>query len=238
MSLGRDVEITWLGHSTFRIVSPGGKIILIDPWTYGNPACPDSHKAIDRLDLMLITHAHSDHMSDPVTIAGRASPSHIIANHEIATYLEAQGVSGCIGMNKGGSYTVDGITSTLVHADHSSSIAVGDTILPGGEACGFVIRFEDGFTLYHAGDTCAFGDMRLIAELHRPDVACLPIGDHFTMGPREAAVACRLLGTARVIPMHFGTFPLLTGTPAALRDSLSDQPGVEVLELRPGEPLA
>ena len=237
MKLGRGVEITWLGHSTFRLVSPGGKVLLIDPWTEGNPACPDAYTRIDNVDIMLITHAHDDHMSDAVPIARAAQPELVVAMHEICLYLEGQGVDGCSGMNKGGTQTHAGISITQVHADHSSGLNRDGTVVSGGEPCGYVIEFENGFTLYHAGDTNVFGDMRLIGQLYRPDVACLPIGDHFTMGPREAALACRLLEVPRVIPMHFGTFPILTGTPAALREQLGDQAGVEVLELTPGETL-
>ena len=237
MKLGRGVEITWLGHSTFRLVSPGGKVLLIDPWTEGNPACPDAYTRIDDVDIMLITHAHDDHMSDAVPIARAAQPELVVAMHEICLYLEGQGVDRCSGMNKGGTQTCGGISITQVHADHSSGLNRDGTVVSGGEPCGYVIEFENGFTLYHAGDTNVFGDMRLIGQLYRPDVACLPIGDHFTMGPREAALACRLLEIPRVIPMHFGTFPILTGTPAALREQLGDQAGVEVLELTPGETL-
>jgi len=237
MQLGQGIEITWLGHSTFKIVSAEGKVLLIDPWTIDNPSCPEEHKHFDELDVMLITHAHNDHMGNAVGIASEAKPALVVAIHEICGHLEGLGVSGCSGMNKGGTQIYDGISITQVHADHSSGLATDNTIIFGGEPCGYVIKFENGFTLYHAGDTNVFGDMRLIGQLYGPDLACLPIGDHFTMGPREAALACRLLGVPRVIPMHFGTFPLLTGTVASFREQLGDQSGVDVLELTPGIPL-
>lgn len=228
---------TWLGHSTFLVETPGGKRLLIDPWVDGNPACPADKKDVGRLDVILVTHAHSDHAGDAAAIAGRSGAT-VVAIVELAAWLQGQGVQHLVPMNKGGSVEVAGLRVTMVHADHTSGADSGGRIVYAGEPAGFVVRLENGLTFYHAGDTALFGDMRLIGELYRPDLACLPIGDHFTMGPREAAYAAHLLGVRRVIPMHYGTFPLLTGTPDALREALAAHPGVEVLALAPGERVA
>lgn len=233
--LNRDVEVTWLGHATFKIVTPGGKILLLEPWTAGNPACPNSHKRLDRVDLMLITHGHSDHMGDAVALGRQLHPQRAIAIWEISEFLASKGLDNCSGMNKGGTQEFQGIKVTMVDARHSSGILDGDRMIPGGEAAGYVVELENGFRLYHAGDTSLFGDMQLIGDLYRPDVAMLPIGDHYTMGPREAARAAQLLGVTRVIPMHYGTFPILTGTPEDLRAAA---PGLEIIEMRPGETLS
>lgn len=229
------VHITWLGHATFKITSPQGKVVLIDPWVQGNPACPDDQKQIDRVDIMLISHGHFDHAGDAVTIAKATNPT-CVGIVELTSWLDANGVENTIGMNKGGTIEVQGIKITMTHALHSSSI--GDSAYA-GEPCGFVLEFENGRKLYHAGDTCAFSDMQLINELYRPDVALLPIGDFYTMGPREAAVAVRMLGVKHVIPMHYGTFPILTGTPAALQDALQSLGlgEVEVIAMTPGQTI-
>lgn len=229
------VQITWLGHATFKITTAQGKILLIDPWTHGNPACPPELKNIDKVDLMLATHGHSDHIGDAIDIAIATKPR-VIAIVELAGWLNSKGVENTIGMNKGGTITLDGIRITMTHAIHTSGVEDGSY---GGDACGYVIEFENQRKLYHAGDTCAFSDMQLIHELYRPDVALLPIGDYYTMGPREAAVAVRMLGVRHVIPMHYGTFPILTGTPVALREAVQ-QLGldeVEVIEMQPGQTI-
>lgn len=229
------VQITWLGHATFKFTTPEGKIVLIDPWTQKNPATPDEFKRIDRVDLMLVTHGHSDHIGDAIDIAKATKPT-CVAIVELAGWLGSKGVEHTVGINKGGTINIDGIKVTMTHAIHTSGTEDGTY---GGDACGYVIEFENGRKLYHAGDTCAFSDMQLINELYRPDVALLPIGDYYTMGPREAAVAVRMLGVKHVIPMHYGTFPILTGTPAALRDALQTLGlnDVEVVEMKPGETI-
>ncbi|BAS28828.1 metal-dependent hydrolase [Limnochorda pilosa] len=237
MQLPQGVTLTWLGHGTFLLETPGGKRVLIDPWVQSNPACPDRLKSPGRLDLILITHAHYDHIADAVSVA-RESGAQTVAIFETAQWLQSKGVTRVLDMNKGGTAPVEGLKVTMVHADHSCGIQDGDRILYGGEAVGYVVELENGFRLYHAGDTGPFYDMRLIGELYHPDVACLPIGDHYTMGPREAAYAIRLLGVKRVVPMHWGTFPLLTGTPARLREEARDVDGLEVAELSPGDRLA
>jgi L-ascorbate metabolism protein UlaG (beta-lactamase superfamily) len=227
------LSITWLGHATFLLRSPGGKRILLDPWVIGNPTSPESAKKLGEVDLMLITHGHHDHTADAVSIA-RSSGAYVVAPHEVAVWLGQKGLQHMTGMNPGGTLKMLGLSITMVPAMHSSSVVEDDRIIYLGVATGYVVTFEDGLTIYFAGDTSIFGDMRLIGEMYRPTLAFLPIGDLYTMGPEQAAKACELLGVKRVVPMHYGTFPALTGTPAAFR-ALVEPRGVEVLELKPGE---
>lgn len=225
-------SMQWLGHGTF-VLRYADQTVLIDPWVMQNPACPDGLKQFDKIDTMLITHGHFDHIADAVALARQHQPT-VVGIFELCEWLGSKGVGKLEAMNKGGTHTVAGLQITMVHADHSCGIQDDDgSIIYGGEAVGFVIRVPDGPTLYHAGDTNVFGDMALIAELYAPDIALLPIGDRFTMGPYEAAKATKLLGVGRVIPMHYGTFPLLTGTPEAFRDALKG--AAEVIEMQPGD---
>lgn len=228
-------KFTYLGHASVRCDLPGGEVVLIDPWVQGNPACPEEHKSFDRLDAMLITHAHFDHMGDAVELAKKHKPK-VVASFEICSWLESKGAENCSAMNLGGSQDVLGLHVTMVRADHSCGISDGDQILYGGSAAGFIVRLPGGYTFYHAGDTALFSDMQLFCEMYRPELAFLPIGDLFTMDPVQAARASRYLGVRRVIPIHWGTFPALTGTPQKLVKALSDQ-GVncEVIALKPGE---
>lgn len=229
-------KFTCLGHATVRCDLPGGEVLLIDPWVQGNPACPEEHQRFDRLDAMLITHAHFDHMGDAIELAKAHKPKAVVANFEICSWLESKGVESCSGMNLGGSQNVLGLRVTMVRADHSCGISDGDQILYGGSAAGYIVKLPGGYTFYHAGDTALFSDMQLFCEMYRPELAFLPIGDLYTMDPVQAARACRYLGVRRVVPIHWGTFPALTGTPQKLVKALSDQ-GVncEVIALKPGE---
>jgi L-ascorbate metabolism protein UlaG (beta-lactamase superfamily) len=226
-------SFTWLGHATFLFRSPGGTRLVLDPWIAGNPSSPESAKKLGALDLMLITHGHSDHTGDAVPLA-RSSGATVIAPYEVSLWLQKKGLQQVIGMNPGGTLATHGLAITMVPAMHSSSVEENGQIVSLGVAAGYVIRFENGLTVYFAGDTCVFGDMRLIGELYQPAIGFLPIGDHYTMGPEQAAKACELLGIKQVVPMHYGTFPTLTGTPARLRP-LVEPRGVQVLELKPGE---
>jgi L-ascorbate metabolism protein UlaG (beta-lactamase superfamily) len=229
-------KFTYLGHATVRCDLPGGEVVLIDPWVLGNPACPEEHKSFERLDAILITHGHSDHMDDAVELAKRHKPKKVVANYEICTWLGSKGVENCSGMNLNGCQDVLGLSVTMVRADHSSSISDGDQTVYGGLAGGYVVKLPGGYTFYHAGDTALFSDMQLFSEIHRPELAFLPVGDFFTMDPQAAARACRYLGVRRVIPIHWGTFPVLTGTPQKLEKALeSFGVNTEVVALQPGE---
>ena len=229
------LSITWLGHGTFLFRSPGGRRIVVDPWLDGNPSCPPHLASIDGADLILVTHGHFDHVHDAAAVAKKTGAT-VVGIFELCQWLSTKGVEKTSGMNKGGSQELFGIRITMVDAKHSSSYTDDGVITYLGEAAGYVLTFENGLTVYFAGDTALFGDMRLIGELHAPHLAFLPIGDRFTMGPDAAARACDWLGVRQVVPMHYGTFPELTGTPARLR-RLVEPKGVQVLELRPGETM-
>ena len=221
--------LTWLGHAAFRIDTPGGKRVYVDPFLNGNPTCHESETEPERVDLILLTHGHDDHVGDTVALYEKFKPR-VIAPVELRWWLETQGVEGASGSdpNKGGTVDADGISVTITDANHSSSIADRYT----GEPTGLVVKLEDGYTLYFAGDTNVFGDMALIRRLYEPKLAALPIGDHYTMGPKEAALALELLGVQRCVPCHWGTFGLLTGTPDALRELAPA--GVEIVDVEPG----
>jgi len=227
------MQITWLGHGTFQFQLPSGEVILMDPWVDGNPKFPAGHQ-FTRLDAIVITHGHFDHIHDAVPLARKFSPP-VVAIYEICQWLESKGVKNTQPMNKGGSQRVGQVTVTMTQAVHSCGILDDGKIIYGGEAAGYVMRFADGRALYFAGDTNVFTDMQLIERLYQPELAFLPIGDLFTMGPREAAAACRMLQVKKVIPMHFGTFPPLTGTPQQLAEWIKDLPGTQVWPLEPGK---
>ena len=238
MGLDRDTMLTWYGHACMEIRTPGGKTILIDPW-FGNPKSTRAAAAVDRCDVMLVTHGHADHLGDAVAIASRLRPAWP-AIHELSLWLGRNlpgGSDAVIGMNKGGTVEVAGLHVTMTQAEHSAGDwnAAAETTLYLGEPAGFVVELENGFRLYHAGDTTVFGDMRLIGELYAPELAILPIGGHYTMGPREAAVAVELLGVKHVLPIHYGTFPILTGTPDELRRELAGR-GLDRVEIHAPQP--
>ena len=238
MGLDNGVRLTWVGHATWILESPGGTRVLIDPWVTGNPVVPEALADPGPAEVFLLTHGHSDHIGDVEQLASRHQPQAVIAINELATHLEGRGVQNLVGMNKGGTVEAAGIRFTMVPASHTASIQDEGRTVYLGEANGYVVRLENGYRIYVAGDTCVFGDMALIGRLYAPDLAILPIGDYFTMGPFEAAEAIRLLGVKQVVPTHYGTFGLLTGTPQALREAAADVVGLEVLDVPPGGTVA
>jgi L-ascorbate metabolism protein UlaG (beta-lactamase superfamily) len=230
-------KITYFGHSTFSLTTRGGQVALIDPFVMSNPMCPEALKKVSRLDVIFLSHGHSDHSADLLALAKQHKPK-IVAIFETCLWVQSKGFEKETSpMGKGGTQQVGEFQVTMTHAFHSNSIQDGDKVVYAGEPAGLVIRMPGGFTVYHAGDTGLFSDMKLIAELYKPDLALLPIGDRFTMGPREAAHAIRFLGVKHVIPMHYATFPFLTGTPEALRSEAKDITGLEIHALKPGESL-
>jgi L-ascorbate metabolism protein UlaG (beta-lactamase superfamily) len=223
-----DATLTWLGHASFRLDTPGGKRVYVDPWL-SNPKCPDSEKEPERIDVIAITHGHSDHVGETVELSKKFQPQAVVAMVELKGWLKDKGANldELPGPNKGGTVDVDGVKFTLVNAFHSSGADDGAYT---GEAAGIVVTLEDGRAIYFAGDTNVFSDMQLIGRIYSPELAVLPIGGHFTMDPREASVAIELLGVKRVLPCHYGTFPLLAGTPDQLEAG-----GAEIHAIEPGE---
>src|SRR5215210_783418 len=232
-------RITYLGHATFRFVTPGGEQIIIDPFLTENPQTPDELKRVGELHTILITHGHFDHFSDVMPLQGQTG-ARTVSNFEIFSYLQRQGVENAVPVQKGGTVEVGGIKVTATHAFHSSSIALDDgSVIYAGDPVGYIIEFESGFKVYHAGDTAVFGDMQLIGELYSPDVALLPIGDQVVMSPYEAANATRLLGVQHVVPIHYGTFPFVPGTPEEFQKHVNEvAPNTTVHVMKPGDDLA
>ena len=228
------MEITWLGHGSFQFRLSSGQVVLMDPWIDGNPAYPKGFE-IRRADTICVTHGHFDHIHSVVPLAKKLGPE-VVAIFESCAWLESKGVQKTRPMNKGGSQKAGEVAITMTHAVHSCGILDDGKMLYGGEAAGYVLRFADGRALYFAGDTNVFSDMELIRQLYRPELAVLPIGDLYTMSPHEAALACRLLQPRKVIPMHFGTFPALTGTPEQLREGIRGL-DIEVWALEAGKPV-
>jgi len=230
-------KVTYFGHSTFSLTTPSGQVALIDPWVMTNPVCPEKLKKVPRLDVIFLSHAHSDHLGDLLALAKQHKPQ-IVAIFETCLWIESKGFEEeTKPMGKGGTQKVGEFEVTMTHAFHSNSINDNGERIYGGEPAGLVIRMPGGFTVYHAGDTALFSDMKLIGELYKPDLALLPIGDHFTMGPREAAHAIRFLGVKHVVPMHYATFPVLVGRPEQLQQEAKDIAGLEIHALKPGESL-
>ncbi|MEK6245547.1 MAG: metal-dependent hydrolase [Pseudomonadota bacterium] len=250
VAFAQQVEVLWLGHGTFRITSTTGKVIVIDPFLIKNPRTPAKYKdlkALGKVDLILVTHGHGDHINDLPELA-KITGATVVANFELTNNLVALGLldgSKAIPMNKGGSVTPlgPGIKVHMVHAEHSSSadllLIKPDAAVPrhiaGGVSVGYVIEFENGYKIYYTGDTDVFGDMALINRFFKPDLALVCIGGHFTMDPERAAFALReFIRPKQVIPMHYGTFPVINRTPAELKAALGDAP-IKVLDVKPGE---
>ena len=225
------LAITWLGHSSFIVRTPGDKTVLFDPWYTGNPSFPAAARPT-KADLILVSHGHSDHITDAAAMAKQTGAT-VVGIWEVTSWLGSKGVQNLEPMNKGGTITAKGLRITMTEAIHSSSFD-DDGIVYLGEPAGFIVKLENGQTVFFAGDTALFSDLKLIGELYTPDIAFLPIGDRFTMGPDTAAMAARWLGVKQVVPMHWGTFPLLTGTPEQLKHHLAGT-NIQVLELKPGE---
>ena len=225
-------QITWLGHATFELRFESGDVLVLDPWIEGNPKYPSGHK-IEKVDAIALSHAHFDHTNDVIPLAKKFKPT-VVGIFETTSWLEKKGVKNTIGINKGGTVDLGYVKLTMTHALHSCSIKDGDNNLYGGEAAGYVLRTKDGRAAYFAGDTALFGDMALIGEFYQPELAFLPIGDYYTMDPRQAAHAARILKVRHVIPMHYGTFPALTGRPEDLAQQLQKD-GIEVWTLQPGQ---
>jgi len=228
------VKLTWLGHAAFRVEAPSGRRLYVDPWL-GNPKCPESEREPERVDLIALTHGHDDHVGETVELAQRFECP-VYAQVELRGWLAGKGLpeDATQAMNKGGTVDLDGITITMTDANHSSSAFENGSFVYLGEPAGLVVGVEGAARIYFAGDTNVFGDMELIGRLYEPDLVVLPIGDHYTMGPKEAALAAELLGAHRMVPCHYGTFPLLTGTPDACRERMS---GCEVVAPEPGETI-
>jgi L-ascorbate metabolism protein UlaG (beta-lactamase superfamily) len=216
--------------------TPGGKHIMVDPFLEQNPKCPPKLKRPNALDAIFVTHGHFDHIADAVPLAKRFNCT-CVAIPETAAWLGVQGVENTINMNIGGTVDVAGIKATMTHAVHSCGITDGNGRLYGGVAAGYVFTFDNGIRVYHAGDTAVFSDMKIIADLYKPDIVMLPIGGHYTMDPMQAAYAVRMMNARVVVPMHYGTFPMLTGTPEQLRELTADVPGLRVIDLKPGQTL-
>lgn len=250
-----EIQVQWLGHSTTRIVSETGKVILIDPFLTRNPTTPPEYRdleVIGPVDLILITHGHGDHVGDLLELV-ELTGARVVGNFELIINMINLGLldgEGAISMNKGGEIQPFGrdITIHMVRADHSSAVdlqalgmrekhPLGQRFLAGGSAVGYIIELENGFTIYHSGDTALFGDMQLIGQRHDLDLALIVIGGHFTMGPEDAAYAVNeFLKPKRALPIHYGTFPLINRTPAEFRESLG-QSTSEFLDVSPGDVL-
>lgn len=234
MSLLKGARVTWLGHSTVLVQTAKGTNLLIDPFIAHNPKYPADFELPAKIHYILLTHGHGDHISDAVPVALKHD-STVVAVYELAAFVAGKGVANTIGMNLGGTVQLEEVTATMVEAKHSAGAEDEHGTHYVGVAAGFVLSLGDGSVLYHAGDTAVFSDMKLIADLYHPSVAMLPIGGHFTMGPKEAAFAAKLLAPKVILPLHFGTFPPLKGTPeelAALVDG-----SIHVARVEPGEAI-
>lgn len=232
MASSKAVKITWLGHATVLVETAKGTRLLIDPFIEHNPKYPKGFVLPEKIDYILLTHGHADHIADAAPVAKKHG-STVVAIYELADFVSRQDVAKTIGINLGGTVQLGDVAATMVESKHSAGATDGEGTHYVGVATGFVLTPDEGPVLYHAGDTAVFGDMRLIAELYQPEIAMLPIGGYYTMGPREAAIAAQFLGAKTVLPLHFGTFPPLTGTPEQLTEYVG--PGVEVVDWKPGD---
>ena len=235
MTQWNGLAITWLGHAAVHITTPQGTQILIDPFLKQNPKYPKDYKLPEKIDLLLLTHGHSDHIADAVSVA-KKHHAQVVGIYELTGWLGSKGIENIVRMNLGGSYKHKDVVVSMVEAHHSSSIQDGDKTLYAGDPAGFVIAAKGAPVLYHAGDTSLFSDMKLIKELYHPEIGMVPIGDHFTMGPKAAALAAEYLGLKTILPIHYGTFPQLTGTPAELEEHLKGK-GISLKAPKPGETL-
>jgi L-ascorbate metabolism protein UlaG (beta-lactamase superfamily) len=238
-TIGKDTTITWLGHATFHIVTPENKRVLIDAWVDSNPACPEEwkQKAREGLDVIFVTHGHFDHVNDLAAIATETG-AQVVCQYDLTPWLQSQGINGdkIVGFNKGGTTEVAGIKATMTAAQHSSTLPENGSIIPMGDAAGYILRFSNGFTIYNTGDTSVTYDMLIMGDLYQPDLTILPIGDYFTMDPRQAAYALKLIRSSHAIGCHWGTMPILTGTPEALTEACKEfNVDTQVIPLRPGE---
>ena len=230
----KGTRITWLGHATVLIQTAKGTNVLVDPFIAQNPKYPSGYVLPEKIDYVLLTHGHGDHISDAVPVASKHN-STVVAIFELAVHISKKGIANIVGMNLGGTAQLGDVAVTMVEATHSAAAEDEKGTHYVGVATGFVLSVSDGPVLYHSGDTNVFSDMKLIAELYHPEVAMLPIGGFYTMGPKEAALAVRFLAPKMVLPIHFGTFPPLKGTPQELA-ALID-PGVEVVQWTPGQTI-
>jgi len=234
MSETKGLTVQWLGHASLLLTTPAGTTILVDPWMEGNPKYPGTELP-EKIDLLLCTHGHSDHTASVVAMENKYKPQ-IVAMAELAMLFGKQKLEHVVGMNVGGTFRAKDVAATMVEARHSSSYEVDGLQQYAGDPAGFVLEIDGAPTVYLAGDTAVFTDMKLIAEIYRPEIAVLPIGDHYTMGPRQAAIAVGFLLPKVILPIHWGTFPALTGTPAALQQELGVRgTSSEVIAWNPGQ---
>ncbi|MDI3483478.1 MAG: hypothetical protein PWQ74_65 [Methanobacteriaceae archaeon] len=227
------MKLRWFGHSAFEIISEEETRILIDPFISNNPTCNIPVEEL-KADLIFVTHGHADHMGDAMEIADR-NKALLVGTHELSVFFSKQGLES-EGMNIGGSLKFDDIKVTMVDAKHSPDIDFTDEIIPGGSACGFIFQLEDGRRIYHAGDTGLFTDMKtVIGEIYKPNIALLPIGDRYTMGPEDAITAAKWISPQKVIPMHYNTFPVIEQDPTIFKETLEKETSIKVIILGPGE---